>query len=150
MFIFILLFLIQLFRRLSSDSMTETVENHLLVMKPHLIKINKYNRSSGDSKQSTSRTAIDGKLELSSMKDKIRHHIVVLYPDTKGDLGVPGYKKMDRRTSDSAATYATMNQEWRTMFAAHDNGQVTKETANVQIIFILLLCGYTLFIVLID
>ncbi|XP_043266677.1 phosphoinositide 3-kinase regulatory subunit 4 isoform X2 [Venturia canescens] len=114
-----------LFRRLSSDSMTDTVEDHLLVMKPHLIKINKYNRLSSDSKQTMSRSTLDGKLELNSMKDKIRHHIVVLYPDTKNELCVPGYKKIDRRTSDSTTTYATMNQEWRTMFAAHDNSQQT-------------------------
>ena len=103
--------------------MTEIVEDHLLVMKQHLIKINKYNRSSVEIKQILNRSCIDGKLELNSMKDKVRHHIVVLYPDTKGDLSVPGYKKMDRRTSDSAGNYATMNQEWRTMFAAHDNTQ---------------------------
>lgn len=115
----------QLFRRLSSDSMTETVEDHLLGMKPHLIKINKSNRLSNDSKQVTSRSTLDGKLELNSMKDKIRHHIVVLYPDTKNELCVPGYKKIDRRISDSTTTYSTMNQEWRTMFAAHDNSQVS-------------------------
>ncbi|XP_015597151.1 phosphoinositide 3-kinase regulatory subunit 4 isoform X2 [Cephus cinctus] len=112
-----------LFRRLSSESMTETVEDQLLVMKPHLMKINKY-RNSVDAKQSTAKS-VDGKLELNTMKDKVRHHIVVLYPDTKGDLALPAYKKLDRRTSDGAATYATMNQEWRTMFAAQDSVQHT-------------------------
>ncbi|XP_053989741.1 phosphoinositide 3-kinase regulatory subunit 4 isoform X3 [Hylaeus volcanicus] len=110
-----------LFRRLSSESMTEIVEDQLLIMQPHLMKINKY-RSSIDAKQNTVKS-IDGKLELSSMKDRIRHHIVILYPDTKVDLGLPPFKRLDSRTSDSIGTYATMNQEWRTMFAAQDNVQ---------------------------
>lgn len=104
--------------------MTETIEDQLLIMKPHLMKINKY-RNSMDAKLSTAKS-IDGKLELNTIKDKIRHHIVILYPDTKGDLGLPPFKRLDRRTSDSVGTYATMNQEWRTMFAAQDNVQVIR------------------------
>ncbi|KAL0133734.1 hypothetical protein PUN28_001003 [Cardiocondyla obscurior] len=109
-----------LFRRLSSESMTEAVEDQLLIMKPHLMKINKY-RNSADSKQNAIKSA-DGKLELSLVRDRIRHHVVVLYPDTKGDLTLPPFKRLDRRTSETG-TYATMNQEWRTMFAAQDNTQ---------------------------
>ncbi|XP_076279148.1 vacuolar protein sorting 15 isoform X2 [Lasioglossum baleicum] len=118
-----------LFRRLSSESMTETVEDQLLIMKPHLMKINKY-RNSVDAKQITSKS-MNGKLELSSMKDRIRHHIVILYPDTKADLGLPPFKRLDRRTSDSVGTYATMNQEWRTMFAAQDNVQHTVKMSDM-------------------
>ncbi|OAD59023.1 Phosphoinositide 3-kinase regulatory subunit 4 [Eufriesea mexicana] len=110
-----------LFRRLSSESMTEIVEDQLLIMEPHLIKINKY-RNLMDTKLNTSKS-IDGKLELNTMKDRIRHHIVILYPDTKADLGLPPFKRLDRRTSDGVGTYAAMNQEWRTMFAAQDNIQ---------------------------
>ncbi|XP_050460541.1 phosphoinositide 3-kinase regulatory subunit 4 [Cataglyphis hispanica] len=109
-----------LFRRLSSESMTEAVEDQLLIMKPHLMKINKYR--SVDTKQNVIKPA-DGKLELSPVKDRIRHHVVVLYPDTKGDLTLPPFKRLDRRTSETVGTYATMNQEWRTMFAAQDNAQ---------------------------
>lgn len=105
--------------------MTETVEDQLLIMKPHLMKINKY-RNSADAVQNTFKS-VDGKLELSSMKDRIRHHTVILYPDTKGDLGLPPFKRLDRRTSDSVGTYAAMNQEWRTMFAAQDNVPVISE-----------------------
>lgn len=110
-----------LFRRLNSESITETIEDQLLAMKPHLIKINKY-RLSADNKQGCIKAVTEGKVELSIMKDTIRHHIVVLYPDAKSDMGMTGYKKFDRRTSDTA-NYTTMNQEWRTMFAAHDNSQ---------------------------
>lgn len=104
--------------------MTEIVEDQLISMKPHLMKINKY-RNSVDAKLSTTKS-MEGKLELNTMKDKIRHHIIILYPDTKSDLGLPPFKRLDRRTSDSVGTYATMNQEWRTMFAAQDNIQVIK------------------------
>ncbi|XP_077261895.1 vacuolar protein sorting 15 isoform X1 [Temnothorax americanus] len=110
-----------LFRRLTSESMTEAVEDQLLIMKPHLMKINKY-RNSAESKQNAIKS-VDGKLELSPVKDRIRHHVVVLYPDTKGDLTLPPFKRLDRRTSETVGTYATMNQEWRTMFAAQDNTQ---------------------------
>ncbi|KYN01884.1 Phosphoinositide 3-kinase regulatory subunit 4 [Cyphomyrmex costatus] len=113
-----------LFRRLSSESMTEAVEDQLLIMKPHLMKINKY-RNSADTKQNTIKPTVDGKLELSPVKDRIRHHVVVLYPDNKGDLILPSFKRLDRRTSETVGTYATMNQEWRTMFAAQDNAQHT-------------------------
>ncbi|XP_057339748.1 phosphoinositide 3-kinase regulatory subunit 4 isoform X1 [Microplitis mediator] len=117
-----------LFRRLSSESMTETVEDQLLAMKSHLIKINKY-RISADSKQNAMKSATEGKLELNAIKDTIRHHVVVLYSDTKNDIGVTSYKKFDRRTSDSTTNYTTMNQEWRTMFAAQDtNNSVGKIT----------------------
>ncbi|EFN87043.1 phosphoinositide 3-kinase regulatory subunit 4 isoform X1 [Harpegnathos saltator] len=110
-----------LFRRLSSESMTEAVEDQLLMMRLHLAKINKY-RNSADTKQNTAKPA-DGKLELNAIKDRIRHHIVMLYPDAKTDLSLPPFKRSDRRTSDSVGTYATMNQEWRTMFAAQDSSQ---------------------------
>lgn len=102
--------------------MTETVEDQLLMMRLHLAKINKY-RNSADTKQNITKP-VDGKLELVSMKDRIRHHIVILYPDPKSDLSLPPLKRSDRRTSDSVGTYATMNQEWRTMFAAQDSSQV--------------------------
>ncbi|XP_071571765.1 phosphoinositide 3-kinase regulatory subunit 4 isoform X2 [Temnothorax nylanderi] len=110
-----------LFRRLTSESMTEAVEDQLLIMKPHLMKINKY-RNSAESKQNAIKS-VDGKLELSPVKDRIRHHVVVLYPDAKGDLTLLPFKRLDRRTSETVGTYATMNQEWRTMFAAQDNTQ---------------------------
>jgi len=106
--------------------MTETVEAQLLIMKPHLMKINKY-RNSADTKQNANKP-VDGKLELSPIKDRIRHHVVVLYPDSKGDLTLPPFKRLDRRTSETIGTYATMNQEWRTMFAAQDNAQVSQQT----------------------
>lgn len=108
--------------------MTETVEDQLLIMKPHLLKINKY-RNSADSKQNAIKS-VDGKLELNPMKDRIRHHVVVLYPDTKGELTLPPFKRLDRRTSETVGTYATMNQEWRTMFAAQDNAQVSQQIDN--------------------
>lgn len=106
--------------------MTEAVEEQLLIMKPHLMKINKY-RNSADTKQNAIKS-VDGKLELSPVKDRIRHHVVVLYPDTKGDLTLPPFKRLDRRISETVGTYATMNQEWRTMFAAQDNAQVLQQT----------------------
>jgi len=96
--------------------MTEATEDQLLVMKPHLMKINKY-RNSADTKQNTTKST-DGKLELNSIKDRIRHHVVVLYPDTKGDVTLPSFKRFDR-LSEIVST--SMNNEWRTMFLSHQN-----------------------------
>ncbi|XP_051157774.1 phosphoinositide 3-kinase regulatory subunit 4 isoform X2 [Leptopilina boulardi] len=112
-----------LFRRLSSEHMTETVEDQLIVMKPHLIKINKY-RNLMEAKQGVSKL-VDGKIELNIMKGKISPHTVILYPDTKGDLGLSSFKKIDRKTTDNSASYASMNQEWRTMFSTQDSVQHT-------------------------
>ncbi|XP_063992587.1 phosphoinositide 3-kinase regulatory subunit 4 isoform X2 [Diachasmimorpha longicaudata] len=117
-----------LFRRLNSESMTETVEDQLLAMKQHLIKINKY-RLSGDTKQSAIKSANDGKLELSTMKETVRHHIVVLYPDSKTDIGMT-YKKFDKRSSESS--HYSMNQEWRTMFAANDTNQTSLKITDMS------------------
>lgn len=126
---------LQLFRRLSSEAMTEMEEDQLLMMKPHLLKINKH-RLSIEAKQGLTKST-DGKLELNRIKDKVRHHMVVLYPDTKSDLSIAAFKKMDRRTPDSMVAHATMNQEWRTMFAAQDSVQViiiTKTSSSVYLI----------------
>lgn len=122
-------FRLQFLRRLSSDSMTDTVEDQLLTMKSHLIKIKKY-RSCAESK--LGKTSTDGKLELNTMKDKAKHHIMVLYPDTKGDLGgTTPFKRFDRRMMDSGTTHASMNQEWRTMFAAtQDSIHVSSHSTN--------------------
>lgn len=112
----------QLFRRLNSELMTETTEEQLLSMKAHLIKINKY-RLSTEAKLANSKV-VDGKLDLTLMKNRISHHVVVLYPASKTDVAITNYKKFDRRTSDGNSVHASMNQEWRTMFAAQDNVQV--------------------------
>lgn len=114
---------LQLFRRLNSEPMTEAVEDQLLIMKSHLVKIKKY-RLTSDAKPG-SIVPVNGKLELSSLKHRINYNSIVLCPETKGELGMASYKKIDRRTSENSATFASMNQEWRTMFAAQDNPQVT-------------------------
>ncbi|KAK0078672.1 hypothetical protein PV325_002204 [Microctonus aethiopoides] len=118
-----------LFRRLNSESMNEVVEDQLLAMKPHLIKINKYRRLS-DNKQNAMKMSNEGKLDLTTMRDTIRHHHVVLYPDAKNDMTVTGYKKFDRRISDSA-NHSTMNQEWRTMFEAHNSTQSVSKISDM-------------------
>lgn len=113
----------QLFRRLNSELMTETVEEQLLAMKFHLMKVNKYRTS----KQAAAKQ-MEGKLELSIVKGKVSHHMVVLYPANKSDVNLPMYKKPDRRIMDSTPSHASMNQEWRTMFAVqHDNANQVKD-----------------------
>ncbi|XP_058797917.1 phosphoinositide 3-kinase regulatory subunit 4 isoform X2 [Phymastichus coffea] len=107
-----------LFRRLNSESMTETVEDQLLVMKPHLMKINKY-RTSKDMKHSYG--TADSKLQFNVSKNKFHYNVIYLHPENKGDVGLPSFKKLDRKTSDSSTVIASMNPEWRTMFASQEN-----------------------------
>lgn len=103
--------------------MSEAVEDYLLVMKPHLTKISKYHGAMDSKNKKEEKT--DGKLELGPVKHKINYNVVTLSSETKSDVGLPSFKKSDRRTSDSnSTTYASMNQEWRTMFAAQDSSQV--------------------------
>ncbi|XP_044003488.1 phosphoinositide 3-kinase regulatory subunit 4 isoform X2 [Aphidius gifuensis] len=119
-----------LFRRLISESMNDIIEEQLLSMKQHLIKINKYKITS-DNKQQAIKSANEGKLELSTIKDTIRHHIVMLYPDSKIELN--GFRKIDNNNKliidntniSSSSHYSVMNQEWRTMFAANDTSQTS-------------------------
>ena len=101
--------------------MSETQEEQLLVLKPHLMKFSKY-RQALDAKKSETET--NGRLELGAMKKDLSLHVAILYPDSKSDIGLSSFRKLDRRTSDSTTTYAAMNQEWRAMFAAQENIQV--------------------------
>ena len=99
--------------------MTEIVEDQLLIMKPHLVKLVKY-RLTSETKCLGSETFY-GKIKLSSTSDKLIYYTIILSSDTKNELSLTSFKKLNQKSSDSITTYASMNQEWRTMFAAHFN-----------------------------
>ncbi|XP_048484293.1 phosphoinositide 3-kinase regulatory subunit 4 [Plutella xylostella] len=99
-----------LFRRLASDGMTEQVENQLLAMSTHLIKIQR---------SSTQRTTSgSGRLQLATL------HVskwLQLEPPP------PPPHAASRRTHKTSLSHETqMNTEWQTMFGN------TSEPANIQ------------------
>ncbi|XP_014259628.1 phosphoinositide 3-kinase regulatory subunit 4 [Cimex lectularius] len=99
-----------IFRRLSSDGMTENVEDLIILMSNTLIKINRYH--SQDSKRLS-----DGKLELSKLKIVVPCHSANLGKvDTKPD--VSSFPVNRRPTEESSNT---MNEEWKHMFGNADN-----------------------------
>ncbi|XP_023244916.1 phosphoinositide 3-kinase regulatory subunit 4 isoform X2 [Copidosoma floridanum] len=117
-----------LFRRLNSEHMTETVEDQLLAMKSHILKISNYQKS--DAKKNV--VSHDGRIDISHMKHKIIYKCVTLSSDFKSNVPMPTtLKKVDRRMADGAS-YATMNQEWRNMFAAQESGQTSVKMSEIS------------------
>ncbi|XP_069690077.1 phosphoinositide 3-kinase regulatory subunit 4 isoform X4 [Periplaneta americana] len=118
-----------LFRRLSSEGMTDTVEDELLSMSRHIRKIHRH-RLGSDSNKGTNRIQ-DGKIDLSSLKTPVQCHSLPLQPLKNPDnmAAVIQARKVQRTrralaTSDSHLT--TMNEEWQHMFGG------TPESHNQQ------------------
>uniref|UniRef100_A0A1B6KTS4 non-specific serine/threonine protein kinase n=1 Tax=Graphocephala atropunctata TaxID=36148 RepID=A0A1B6KTS4_9HEMI len=98
-----------LFSRLTSEGMTESVEDQLIAMAKHLHKIHKYS-GSGDTSLST-----QGKIDLGSLRNPVSCHSIPLSrPDqSKTDNSVTISR---RGVEDYSNLSVTMNEEWRHMF----------------------------------
>ncbi|KAG6449302.1 hypothetical protein O3G_MSEX005972 [Manduca sexta] len=99
-----------LFRRLASDGMTEHVENQLLAMSAHLIKIQSSSTqhiTDAPGRLSLSNTGISRSVQLdSNVGDTLQHNAAKLYSSTQ-----------TRRTHKTSVTHEThMNTEWQHMF----------------------------------
>ncbi|KDR14050.1 phosphoinositide 3-kinase regulatory subunit 4 isoform X2 [Zootermopsis nevadensis] len=108
-----------LFRRLSSQGMTDFVEEQLLSMSWHIKKIHRH-RIGSDTNKAANRMP-DGKIDLLSLKVPVPCHSIVLQPLSKPDnmASLIHARKVQRTrrsvvASDSHLT--TMNEEWQHMF----------------------------------
>ncbi|CAB3249651.1 unnamed protein product [Arctia plantaginis] len=117
-----------LFRRLASDGMTEHVENQLIAMSVHLIKIQ------GSSTQHITEAPGRLVLQLSAISRAVQ------LQDTGVADSLPNLDKMytsgqNRRTQKSSITHEThMNTEWQHMFGhSHDQHSRVSEGGSASV-----------------
>ncbi|XP_071440948.1 phosphoinositide 3-kinase regulatory subunit 4 [Hetaerina americana] len=115
-----------LFRRLSSEGMTEEVESQLIAMGEHLKKINRHHKASTgsggaakDLDPSRNQNYANGKIELANLKQPIQSHVITLVNvESKGDATalIQNRKNRSKKGSGYDGHTVTMNEEWRHMF----------------------------------
>ncbi|GLH13555.1 Phosphoinositide 3-kinase regulatory subunit 4 [Gryllus bimaculatus] len=108
-----------LFRRLSSEGMDDTVEDQLLAMAPHLQKIHRH-RSSIEAKMGENRIS-DGKIELRMLRNTPQHFSISLNAGSgnKPELILPNRKKNIKK-GPSCDPHMSVNEDWQTMFGSSD------------------------------
>ncbi|KAG8224648.1 hypothetical protein J437_LFUL003082 [Ladona fulva] len=117
-----------LFRRLSSEGMTEEVEAQLIAMGEHLKKINRHHRAAsgvgtGKDILNINRNSANGKIELSNVKHPVQSHVITLTPtEAKGDATaiLQNRKNRPKKGSGYDSHTVTMNEEWRHMFGTSE------------------------------
>jgi phosphoinositide-3-kinase regulatory subunit 4 len=132
-----------LFRRLSSEGMTDIVEDQLLAMSRHLKRIWRHRMGSDTNKSAYGMS--NGKVNLHSLKGPVRCHSIPLQPVTKPDnmaalIQARKIQKSKRSMTASDSHLTTMNEEWQHMFGGtaeshtqhrlSDNGTVSPPTGS--------------------
>ncbi|KAJ9580221.1 hypothetical protein L9F63_004121 [Diploptera punctata] len=107
-----------LFRRLSSEGMTDIVEDHLLRMSRHLRKLHKHRL-----------------IELSNLRMPMQTHSIVLQPYSKPDnmtavLASRKVQKTRRSMTFSDSHLTTMNEEWQHMFGGTPDSQIQQRLSD--------------------
>ncbi|XP_063233284.1 phosphoinositide 3-kinase regulatory subunit 4 isoform X2 [Bacillus rossius redtenbacheri] len=110
-----------LFRRLASEGMTDAVEDQLLAMSRHLLKIQKHN--SNDNKNDGRKP--DGVIELAMLSKRVSCHEVQLQPlnINKAEPSAAVLARRSHRPRRSLAPDAhapAMNEEWQHMFGTSE------------------------------
>nr|CAD7263978.1 unnamed protein product [Timema shepardi] len=111
-----------LFRRLTSEGMTDAVEDLVLLQARHLKKIQVYSNIL-DGK--TGGYKADGKIELSNLKTPLPCHTIPLLPlnMTKTEITAALQARKNQRLKKVSAQdshIGTMNEEWQHMFGTTD------------------------------
>lgn len=109
------------FNRLSSDGLTESVEDLLLLMGKHLQKVNRYNSLEV-------KTYSNGKLDLTSVlkQSDFHSHPIKRNDTTTYEIYLPQLKRVNEDC------VLTMNEEWRTMFGREGNTAVKHEKGSIH------------------
>lgn len=103
-----------MFRKLSAEGMTDSVEDHLLLMANHLKKIHKH-KTSADAKHNKQ---TDGRIEISSVKSNVSFHEASLSGlHTKAELLQLNQNRKIKKSINAVSTELNMNSEWQHMFA---------------------------------
>lgn len=93
--------------------MTDSVEDHLLLMANHLKKIHKYKTSADANHNKQS----DGKIEIHTQKNLGRMH-------KKTELLQLNQNRKTRKNMNIVSTELNMNSEWQHMFGTEITGHV--------------------------
>ncbi|XP_039281879.1 phosphoinositide 3-kinase regulatory subunit 4 isoform X2 [Nilaparvata lugens] len=113
-----------LFSRLSSEGMTEVVEDQLVAVAKHLRKIHKSLSSLIDE------TGPNGKIDLGSFGNRVPCQEVTLTRPNYTKSDASGVSLNRRAVDDTTSLNSGMNEEWRHMFGAADPGSMPKFTDN--------------------
>lgn len=107
--------------------MTDSVEDHLLLMANHLKKIHKH-KTSADAKHNKQ---TDGRIEINSQKSTLRYHETTLGGlHTKTDLLQMNQNRKVKKNINAASAELNMNSEWQHMFGAEASGHVENTDNN--------------------
>ncbi|EEB17192.1 Phosphoinositide 3-kinase regulatory subunit, putative [Pediculus humanus corporis] len=120
-----------IFRRLISEGMNDLVEDQLISMGKHLLKMHKHKMFFNDDKQ-INLSETNGKLDLSLLNVTINSHCVNLKTDVQKEFQDANKKRMDKcnRLSPELHSNIGMNSEWQHMFGTGDMAatQISKTT----------------------
>ncbi|XP_035206634.1 phosphoinositide 3-kinase regulatory subunit 4-like isoform X1 [Stegodyphus dumicola] len=108
--------------RLQSDGMTEVIEDQILAMKEHLMKVHLKKASIGDVYNSSVEKN-DGEIDLASLPNPPQAHSVPLTViDHQFDKTVRNVqsKKSSKKKSAVESPTVNMNEEWQHMFGSSD------------------------------
>ncbi|XP_075209888.1 vacuolar protein sorting 15 isoform X2 [Lycorma delicatula] len=97
-----------LFSRLSSEGMTEAVEDQLVAISKHLRKIHKNYAAL------SSKSAVTGKIDAGSLRNPVQCHAITLVGPEYNKTDNSGMSLNSKVREDSLSNH--MNEEWRHMF----------------------------------
>ncbi|XP_064461325.1 phosphoinositide 3-kinase regulatory subunit 4-like [Ornithodoros turicata] len=106
------------YRRLQSDGMTENMEDKILAMKDHLIKIQKYKRSLPQSRNQDMKDC-NGEIDVEKLQTLLemrRTDLLALKIGEKPPDILPDPRSSKRKGVILESPQVTMNEEWQHMF----------------------------------
>ncbi|CAN8016185.1 unnamed protein product [Ixodes persulcatus] len=106
------------YRRLQSDGMTESMEDKILAMKEHLLKIQKYKRSASESGKADTKLR-SGEINLEKLYVPVKCRSTDLLTLKMGDEPLPTHfqnRVSKRRGPAVESPQVTMNEDWQRMF----------------------------------
>ncbi|XP_050537002.1 phosphoinositide 3-kinase regulatory subunit 4 [Daktulosphaira vitifoliae] len=113
-----------LIRKLESEGMSEVVEDQLIALSKHILKVHK--QLAFDNKYGTK-----GKIKIGNSKSNENCHSVSLVPSQHSKLQEPLSNSNRRKITDDQSV-ANMNEEWRCMFGSPDSSKPTHSYKNLS------------------
>lgn len=106
------------YRRLQSDGVTEAMEDRIMAMKEHLIKINKYKRSAAESENVDAKLR-GGEIDLEKLYIQNKCRSTDLLTLKIGDESAQALllsRSFRKRGPPAESPQVTMNEDWQRMF----------------------------------
>ncbi|XP_064641912.1 phosphoinositide 3-kinase regulatory subunit 4-like isoform X2 [Lineus longissimus] len=113
----------QLFRKLTSQGMTESDEDKLMAMKDFMLKLHRSRAGSSESSSFEEEAAKQGVVNLGVLGNKmtIRHADLIKPLEAKIDQQAAQSRRARKKVPGPESPSITMNEEWKSMFGAAEN-----------------------------